>query len=473
MIQFILNNQLIKTDKPASTTLLDFVRYDENLRGTKIGCREGDCGACTVLIGAMKDGKLEYMSATSCLTPLPNIQGKHVVTVEGLNLPDKLNQAQQAMVDCSGTQCGFCTPGFVNSMCGFALTCSEPTLESAISAIDGNICRCTGYKTIERASAQLAQKLKTKDQNNPMAWLVTNEFVPDYFLNIEEKIKSIQAPPGEVIYKIESNIQIPIGGGTDLYVQKHDELHEYDLDYLFDKNELNGITFNGNTCILKSSATVTDLMTNKKLLETIPNWYQHLKLLSSTPIRNIATIAGNIANGSPIGDFTIILLAMKAKLTLANKANESRQLMLKDFYTGYKTFDKKAGEIITEIAFELPTNGTQFNFEKVCKRQYLDIASVNSAISVSINGNTITEAHASMGGVGPIPKYLSKTSEFLANKSITVSVIKEAEQILQTELSPISDARGTETYKRLLGRQLFFGHFIELFPETIKMDALI
>lgn len=467
MIQFILNNQLIKTDKPASTTLLDFVRYDENLRGTKIGCREGDCGACTVLIGTMKDGKLEYMSATSCLTPLPNIHGKHVVTVEGLNLPNKLNQAQQAMVDCSGTQCGFCTPGFVNSMCGFALTCNEPTLESAISAIDGNICRCTGYKTIERASAQLAEKLQTKDKNNSMSWLVANEFVPDYFLNIEERIKAIKTDA------YTSNGIIPIGGGTDLYVQKHDELHEYDLDYLFDKSELNGISFNGNTCILKSSATVTDLMTNERLLETIPNWYKHLKLLSSTPIRNIATIAGNIANGSPIGDFTIILLAMKAKLTLTNKANESRQLMLKDFYLGYKQLDKKADEIITEIAFELPTNSIQFNFEKVCKRQYLDIASVNTAISISTNENTITEAHASMGGVGPIPKYLAKTSEFLANKEITVSVIKEAEQILQTELSPISDARGTEAYKRLLGRQLFFSHFITLFPEIIKMDDLI
>jgi xanthine dehydrogenase small subunit len=160
-------------------------------------------------------------------------------------------------------------------------------------------------------------------------------------------------------------------------------------------------------------------------------------------------------------------------LTLTNKANENRQLMLKDFYTGYKTFNKQAGEIITEIAFELPTNGTQFNFEKVCKRQYLDIASVNSALSISTSGNTITEAHASMGGVGPIPKYLAKTCEFLAKKSITIAVIKEAEQILQTELSPISDARGTEAYKRLLGRQLFFGHFIELFPETIKMEDLI
>lgn len=467
MIQFILNNQLIKTEKPASTTLLDFVRYDENLRGTKIGCREGDCGACTILIGTMKEGKLEYMSATSCLTPLPNVHGKHVVTVEGLNLPNKLNQAQQAMVDCSGTQCGFCTPGFVNSMCGFALTCTEPTLETAISAIDGNICRCTGYKTIERASAQLAEKLLDKDKENPMPWLVENEFVPDYFLGIEERIKAIQT------FVFPEKVGIPIGGGTDLYVQKHDDLHEYDLDYLFDRSSLNGIAFDGNTCILKSAATVTDLMQNERLLQAIPNWYKYLKLLSSTPIRNIATIAGNIANGSPIGDFTIILLAMKAKLTLMNKANENRQLMLKDFYTGYKTFDKKADEIITEIAFEIPGNGTQFNFDKVCKRQYLDIASVNSAISITTHGATITEAHASMGGVGPIPKYLAKTSEFLANKPITIAVIKEAEQILQTELSPISDARGTEAYKRLLGRQLFFGHFIELFPETIKMEDLI
>ena len=467
MIQFILNNQLIKTDKPASTTLLDFVRYDENLRGTKIGCREGDCGACTVLIGSIKEEKLEYMSATSCLTPLPNVHGKHVVTIEGLNLPDKLNQAQQAMVDCSGTQCGFCTPGFVNSMCGFALTCDKPTLESAISAIDGNICRCTGYKTIERASAILADKLKSKDQNNSISWLVANEFVPNYFLDIEERVKVIQSKA------YNSNGTIAIGGGTDLYVQKHDELHEYDLDYLFDRNELNGISFNENSCILKSAATVTDLMENERLLETIPNWYKHLKLLSSTPIRNIATIAGNIANGSPIGDFAIILLAMKAQLTLTNKENVSRKLLLKDFYLGYKQLDKTTDEIISEIAFELPVNGTQFNFEKVCKRQYLDIASVNSAISISTNGNTIIEAHVSIGGVGPIPKYLTKTSEFLTNKELTVSVIKEAQQILQTELSPISDARGTEAYKRLLARQLFFAHFIALFPETIKMEDLI
>jgi len=465
MIQFILNNRLIQTDKVASTTLLDFIRYDENLRGTKIGCREGDCGACTVLIGSLENGKTTYISATSCLTPLPNVHGKHVVTVEGLNLPEKLNQVQQAMVDCSGTQCGFCTPGFVNSMSGYALTCSEPTVESAISSIDGNICRCTGYKTIERAAAKVNEVLLQKDQKQPLSWLVANDFVPDYFLTIEDRLKEFQT-------KYTSKGQVPIGGGTDLYVQKHDELHDMDMNYLFDKKELNGISFDGNRCTLKSSATVTDLIENETLLNAIPNWYHYLKLLSSTPIRNIATIAGNIANGSPIGDFTIILLAMKAKLTLTNQENVSRKVMLKDFYLGYKTLDKKADEIISEIVFEVPAS-RKFHFEKVCKRQYLDIASVNTACTIATKGNTITDADMSMGGVGPIPKYLTKTSQFLVGKEITVATIKEAEQLLQTELAPISDARGTEDYKRLLARQLFFAHFITLFPEIIKITDLL
>lgn len=466
MIQFILNQQVIHKQNPGNITLLDFIRYDENLRGTKIGCREGDCGACTVLIGSLKDGKLEYMSATSCLTPLPNVHGKHVVTVEGLNLPDKLNQAQQAMVDCSGTQCGFCTPGFINSMSGYALTCELPTIEGAISAIDGNICRCTGYKSIERAVGQLTEKLQQKDHNNPIKWLIENEFIPEYFSNIEDRLKDFNLQ-----YSTEG--EIPIGGGTDLYVQKHDELHDMDLNYLFDKSLLNRITFHENWCTLKSAVTVSDLITNATLLAKIPNWYQYLKLVSSTPIRNIGTIAGNIANGSPIGDFTIILLALKAQITLTNKENESRQMPLKDFYLSYKVLNKTQDEIITEITFEVPDANSHFNFEKVCKRQNLDIASVNTAFSITAVNGIIQEAHGAMGGVGPIPKYLFKTSEFLTHKEIEPKVILRAEAILQSELAPISDARGTVAYKRLLARQLFFAHFIALFPDTIKMNDLI
>jgi xanthine dehydrogenase small subunit len=467
MIEFLLNNRLVQTDTPASNTLLDFIRYDENLRGTKIGCREGDCGACTVLIGSIEEGKLRYKSATSCLTPMPNVHGKHVVTVEGVNLNDKLNKVQQAMVECSGTQCGFCTPGFVNSLCGYALTCDKPTIEGAISAIDGNICRCTGYKSIERAAAKLSEQLVKKDVARPLSWLVDNEFIPDYFTEIESRLKDIRTTA------YQSSGKTPIGGGTDLYVQKHDDMHAMDMVYLFDRSELNGITFDGKLCTVKSSVTVTDLMENETLLETIPNWHAFLKLISSTPIRNIGTIAGNLANGSPIGDFTIILLSMKASITLSDTVkNTNREIALKDFYLGYKTFDKTADEIIAAITFELPQTA-KFNFEKVCKRQYLDIASVNTAFTITVESGVITEAHGAIGGVGPIPKYLEKTGAFLTGKTLEPKTIIEAEEILQSEISPISDARGTIAYKRLLGRHLFFSHFITLFPETIKMNDLI
>ena len=465
MIKFLLNNRLIQTDKAPSTTLLDFIRYDQNLRGTKIGCREGDCGACTILIGALKLGKLEYSSATSCLTPLPNVNGKHVVTIEGLNLPDQLNQVQQAMVAFSGTQCGFCTPGFVNSLCGYALTTGNSNLEGAISAIDGNICRCTGYKSIERAAEKLSEQLLHKDPKEPLSWLVEHHFIPSYFLEVEEKLKAI--PPSN-----NTKGKIPIGGGTDLYVQKHDEMHVMDLNYLLGKATADAITFDGNTCKIEAAVTATDLISNAIILKALPRWYDYLKLISSTPIRNIGTIAGNLSNGSPIGDFTIILLALNAEITLTDGDNQNRQLPLKDFYLAYKTLNKTANELISAITFEVPST-TKFNFEKVCKRQYLDIASVNTAIHITTKDDKVIEVHCAMGGVGPIPKFLTQTCAFLHSKSIHPEIIKQAEQVMQTELAPISDARGTIAYKRLLARQLFFAHFITLFPDTIKMHDLI
>src|SRR6478672_6949986 len=160
MIKFILNNNDIETDLSSGTTVLDFVRYKQNLKGTKIGCREGDCGACTILVGELKDGKVRYRSMTSCLMPLANAAGKHIVTVEGINPTDgSLTPVQQAMVDNSGTQCGFCTVGFVMSLTGFCVDDTPKTSAMAISAIDGNICRCTGYKSIERASKTLCSQL--------------------------------------------------------------------------------------------------------------------------------------------------------------------------------------------------------------------------------------------------------------------------------------------------------------------------
>jgi xanthine dehydrogenase small subunit len=466
MVRFLLNNQLVETTLPPATTLLDFVRYQANLRGTKIGCREGDCGTCTVLVGSLIGNEVGYQSFTSCLTPLANIAGKHVVTIEGLNMQE-LNAVQEAMVCHSGTQCGFCTPGFVVSLCGFALqTGEEPEFGEAIDAMDGNICRCTGYKSIERAAATITAKLQQKNGTPSLEWLVNQGFVPAYFHTVGERLASmaqVEMPNG----------QIPIGGGTDLYVQQHDNLHQMPLKFVLAGKKTESIQISQNECIIPGKTPVTELMRCGPLQAAIPGWTDYLKLVSSTPIRNMATVAGNLVNASPIGDLTILLLALDARITLENKEGNERTIRLRDFYLGYKKLDKSTDEILTQIAFNLPDENHRFHFEKVCKRMYLDIASVNTAIGLTVENDTILAANCSMGGVAPVPLFLHKTSRFLTGQKITTALVQEAAGVLATEIAPISDVRGSAAYKQLLARQLFYSHFLTLFPHTNKMHDLI
>ena len=180
MVRFILNDKDVSTALPKGTLLLDFVRYHQHLTGTKIGCREGDCGACSVLVGEIKNGELVYRSATSCLMAIGNAEGKHVVTVEGTNVQG-LNFIQQSFAEEGATQCGFCTPGFMVSLAGYALCNNEATYKGAIDAVNGNICRCTGYKSIERATEKIATKLSRRQNEDVIDFAVTNNFLPAYF----------------------------------------------------------------------------------------------------------------------------------------------------------------------------------------------------------------------------------------------------------------------------------------------------
>lgn len=469
MIKFILNNKEINTDKPSASLLLDFIRYHRHLMGTKIGCREGDCGACTVLIGDLKNGELQYRSFTSCLTPLGNIHGKHVVTIEGINMDD-LNPIQQRMADASATQCGFCTPGFVMSLAGFCLSDKEATQQNAVAAIDGNICRCTGYKSIERAAGKVAELMQQKGDQEVLEFVTANQVFPGYFTGIKERLQKLSLQLNGELDKQDSSMQFA-GGGTDLYVQKPEELKEASVHFLYNKDVLKGIRKTGNKCFIGPSATVTDLQESEIIQKYFPNFNKQVKLISSTPIRNMATIAGNFINASPIGDFTIFFLALDATLVLSD-GSEMRELPLRQLYKGYKTLDKRAEEFIEQIWFELPGEQTLFNFEKVSKRTHLDIASVNTAIQLTVISGTITEANISAGGVGPIPKFLEQTSEFLRGRAVTEEVITEAIDRAQKEISPISDARGTAGYKRLLLGQLIKAHFITLFPE-IAVEKLL
>ncbi|MCH3882375.1 MULTISPECIES: FAD binding domain-containing protein [Tenacibaculum] len=464
MIHFILNNKTIKTPEKSGVTLLDFIRENQQLKGTKIGCREGDCGACTVLVGELNNNKISYQSITSCISPLGNAHGKHIVTIEGINLPKKLNSAQEAMSNNYATQCGFCTPGFVVSMTGFAL--GNDKNKTCNDAVSGNICRCTGYKSIEKAGFEIEEKLLQKDENNKIAWLIQEGFIPNYFEEIPNRIKDLK------VEKLNSE-ETKVANGTDLYVRYADDLSEENIELLSSKKELKNIVFSNGICSIGANATVTNMDESLQLQTLFSKLKQFLKLVSSEQIRNMGTLGGNFVNASPIGDMSIFFLALNSTLTIQHKNGSERTIPFQEFHQDYKKYDLQEDEILTSISFPVPSKNTFFNFEKVSKRTHLDIASVNSAGSITLKNNTVTDAHFSVGGVAAIPKYLFKTGQFLVGKEINNKTIKEAETVLQSEITPISDVRGTSAYKRLLAKQLFFAHFIELFPSKVELQKLI
>jgi xanthine dehydrogenase small subunit len=475
-ISFILNDEKITTKVSPTLTLLDYLRYEKNLKGTKIGCREGDCGACAVLLGEINDqDNLEYKTITSCLTPLGNVIGKHVLTVEGINPSDnKLSSIQQAMSDNGGTQCGFCTPGFIVSLTEFAIN-TDLSIETGIESISGNICRCTGYKPIERAIFTISEILK---ENNSLSQdraqlLVEKNVLPPYFTKIKERLKSLNKE-NPFHYLVKDDETTYIGGGTDLYVQRPDDLYKKPLIYLWNhKYKNNRISIEDDYCILESGCTFADIANSKTLNDFFPKLQSFTKLMASKPIRNLATIGGNIINASPIGDMIIYFLALNSEIIIRKDKSE-KVIFLKDFYLGYKKLDMERNDYIHSIKFNIPQKNSIFNFEKVSKRTHLDIASVNSAISLTLNNNEIIGSIGlSAGGLAPIPKFFDKTVNYLTGKKLSPSVLIEAQDIAQTEVVPISDARGTKEYKRLLFRQLFFTHFITLFGDRIELEDLI
>lgn len=507
MITFFLNDQPVHTTEPPASALLDFVRYHEHLTGTKIGCREGDCGACTVLVGELAaDGqRIAYQSMTSCLTPLGNVHGKHVVTVEGINQASgQLTPVQQAIVDHNGAQCGFCTVGFVMSLTGHSLGDKPATEQNTRAAIDGNICRCTGYKSLERAAARLAAELAERPAVDSLKWLGQKQFVPAYFEEMPAHLAALRAEIAADEVSASPNANGPIAsgsavstspnghfqsqnghdsshlphashpllsGGTDLLVQRLDELRQQPVRLLFDHGP-RGVRHAGGRVVLGAATTASQLLESEVMRSLLPRLPEYLRLVSSTPIRNMGTVAGNFVNASPIGDLTILFLALGADITLAGAAGASRTLPLAGFYLGYKKLAKAADEQVTEISFPAPLASDFFNFEKVSKRTHLDIASVNTAAWLRVENGVIAAARLSAGGVGPVPLLLARTGEYLLGRALSAATVVGANEVMQEEISPIGDVRGTAAYKRLLLRQLLFAHFLRFAPELTLTELI-
>lgn len=475
MIEFILNKKIVRTNAHHSMTLVDFIREDRLLKGTKIVCREGDCGACTVLVGEYTQREngskyVKYHTITSCISPLANAHGKHIVTVEGLNMNDKLTQVQQSLKDHYASQCGFCTPGFVMAMTQYCLNAQANNEQHMLDAISGNICRCTGYVSIINAAKNIVASCQDKDHKFTMSQLVEHHFVPDYFLDVLEQLQNINDKG--VSKNFSSMGERLIAGGTDLFVQQADRLIEQkNLRYVMHEQDQN-LQVNDQKCSISGAATVTDLFDHMQLNQSMPLLKKYLRVVSSEAIRNMATIAGNFVNASPIADMSVFFLALNTQLVLED--NEmSRQVALKDFFLSYKNTDLNANESIVQINCELPNKKAKFHFEKVSKRKHLDIATVNTAIHIECDEDAvITHIALSIGGVAPIPLFLHKTCDFLLGQELTSSVVNKAIDVVNSEIAPISDVRGSAQYKRLLANQLIKGHFIELFPEHITFDQL-
>lgn len=484
-ITFWLNGKQLTISVPPGMTALELLNNKLSLTGTKSSCNEGDCGACTVVLGSVKDGKIKYRAVNSCLYPAFRLQDQHLITVEGLSDEYYLHPVQEALLDMHGTQCGFCTPGFVMSILGMLLNKINPSEAEILSALEGNLCRCTGYDSILKAVNLAKNKLKKEkhllpeklklvekqllnssfackyeDISNIESWDTVQSFIPKTMSELWDNIRYCK-PRGS--FKL-------LSGGTDLMVlaniQHIRPLYYIDLSNIQDlqrivlKREQASTKDSSQRDIIEIGAnvTMTELMHDKQIIKHIPVLVRALSQMASTQIRNSATLAGNIANASPVADGATTLLALEAEVIIA-KRNAERRIKLSEFYHGYKQTELKPDEVIKAIAIPLPeTNKVFFNFIKSAKRKAVDISGVVSAIKIEYKDKIISHVSISFGGVAPYPALAHQTMVFLHRKKIESNWFEHAAELAMSEFKPISDVRGNEDYRSLLIKNHLIKH---------------
>ncbi|RKZ04280.1 hypothetical protein DRQ21_03300 [Candidatus Fermentibacteria bacterium] len=438
MISFLCNNSETTVDCAEGLPVLDWIRSQPHLPGTKEGCREGDCGACTVVVGRPGAHGVEYSAVCSCLLPMGEINGCHLVTIEGLTTGDELTPFQQSFYSEGASQCGFCTPGMIMSLTGNLLGTERPSSSTAMESLDGNICRCTGYVAVKRAVDNVMNRFSLKSGQR-IESLIEDGHIPPYFSTVEERLKQL---PSVTTPNTDS---IAVAGGTDIYVRSSEKLSGKNPEFLTRRDDLKFIRKSNGTVEIGAAVTLKQLRESQMLAEILPGLKDFLLKVSSTQIRSRATVGGNIVNASPIADMAVILLALDAAVAVSE-----RSIPLHRFYLGYKKLDMSSGEILTAVSFPVPDSGSVLSSLKVSKREFLDIASVNSSMLFTVEKGVLGSVRLSAGGVAPVPLLLEKTGAFLSGKTISEETINTACAIAVDEIAPISDIRGSSEYKTQL-----------------------
>lgn len=452
----------------AGWMLADYLRVVKGLTGTKIVCAEGDCGACSVLRLLPAEGSGVYRAVNSCIALVAQMDGSSLVTVDALMTEKGMTPVQGAMAAGHGSQCGFCTPGFVVALTALVEkrvskgTCAgRLSVSESKNALTGNLCRCTGYQHIIDAATTID--------------LGACESVKQRFSN-PEKIQDLRAATAKpVLIKGENFVFFApktlkeavrylgahkdarvLGAATDLaVVHNKGKARLQNVLSLHLIDDLHGIRVEKDGRLrVGASVTLADL---REVLKTkVPHCADYLNLFASPQIKNVATLVGNVANASPIADTPPFLLVTDAKLEIFGSRGR-RTLALEDFYLGYRKTALKPGELISAITFTPPAKEESFALVKISERKDLDISAVNAGFRLrwaDRAASKIAEVSLALGGVGPIPMRLRRTEALLNGRELTDRLKREALEMLQTEISPIDDVRGSSAYRRVVAESL-------------------
>jgi len=468
-LRFILNGEDVRLSQVApDETLLDYLRLRRSLRGTKEGCAEGDCGACTVLVGRLAAGVLVYESVNSCIRFLGSLDGCHVVTIEHLKRSDgSLHPVQQAMVDFHGSQCGFCTPGFVMSLYGLWMANPKPDDETIEKALQGNLCRCTGYEAIMRAARAISDYGKAA--KDPLA--VERRSVAARLAGLKDGRRVVIGDPEHGLtvpsdlddfarILKETPTSVVVAGSTDVGLWVTKQMRDISpVVFIGGLEELQTISEQDGVISIGAGVTYTDV--HAALVRRIPALGPLIDRIGGEQVRNMGTIGGNIANGSPIGDTPPPLIALGATLTL-RRGGRSRTIALEDYFIAYGKQDRRPGEFVEAVHVPVPARKDKFAVYKVTKRRDEDITATLGAFHLKLNAKGIVQSiRIAFGGMAATPKRARKVETALTGKPWTEATVNAAITAFAADFAPLSDMRASADYRLLVTKNLLMRFYLE------------